>query len=327
MPEKGKSTDSLMRHIRDTKVGHNIDIGGSRDKKDLLMMGYYHGYKGYRFARNVNNKLPITKFKEITAIYNFDMALKSLFYSPIMKLETAIKNYIIDALVSGDECSYEVIFDKKLNFYKTVNPSDRNYNFLVKKRLELRKKMHTTILFEYGNDNPVIQNFVHKDKPIPLWAVFEVISLGTLGSFFQCLNIGDRKKILQSLGILDPNDTNGELLSRHVWIIKELRNALAHNHIIFDCRFKNSKIPTWIRSHIESQMGITNCTFNTITEYLALSVFYMKSIGMTKVEIKAIVRDYEGLVRELQKSVPTPVFNTIVGTDVFNKIKAIKEYI
>lgn len=106
-----------------------------------------------------------------------------------------------------------------------------------------------------------------------------------------------------------------------------MRNALAHNHIIFDCRFKNSKIPTWIRSHIESQMGTTNCTFNTITEYLALSVFYMKSIGMTKVEIKAIVRDYEGLVRELQKSVPTSVFNTIVGTDVFNKIKAIKEYI
>lgn len=327
MPEKGKSTDGLMRHIRDTEVGHGIDISGSRDKKDLLMMGYYHGYKGYRFARNVNNKLPITKFKEITAIYNFDMDLKSLFYSPIMKLETAIKNYIIDALVSGDECSYEVIFDKKLNFYKTVNPSDKNYKFLVKKRLELRKKIHTTILFEYGNDNPVIQNFVHKDKPVPLWAAFEVISLGTLGSFFQCLNIKDRKKILKNLEILDSNDTNGELLSRHIWIIKELRNALAHNHIVFDCRFKNSKIPTWIRTHLENQISTTNCTFNTITEYLALSVFYMKAIGITKIEMKAIVRDYEGLVKELQKNVPTSVFNTIVGTDVFNKIRAIKEYI
>lgn len=327
MVKKGKSTDGLMRHIRDVGSGHGIDIAGSRDKKDLLMMGYYHGYKGYRFARNVNNKLPITKFKEITAIYNFDMALKSLFYSPVMKLETAIKNYIIDSLVSGNDCSYETIFDDKLDFYKSVSPSDRKYKDLVKKRLGLRKKIHTTILFEYGNDNPVIQNFVHKDKPVPLWAVFEVISLGTLGSFVQCLNVNERKKILANLGGIDPNDTECELLAKHIWIIKELRNALAHNHIIFDCRFKNSKISTWVLTHLNSQFMISNCNFNTITDYLALCIYYMKAIGSTKIEMKAIVRDYDGLVKELQRNVPTSVFNTIVGTDVFNKIRAIQNYI
>jgi abortive infection bacteriophage resistance protein len=198
--EKGKSTDSLMRHIRDA---HSIEINGSNDKKDLLMMGYYHGYKGYRFARNINNKLAISKFEEITAIYNFDMSIKSLFYSPIMKVETAIKNYVIDDLVAGSEFSFEAIFDEKLNYYKTTVPSDRNYKKLVKKRLMLRKKIQTTILFEYSNDNPVIRNFVHKDKPVPLWAIFEVVSMGTLGNFYQCLNIQTRKQILEHLDIIE----------------------------------------------------------------------------------------------------------------------------
>ena len=43
---KGKSTDALMRHIRDD---HGIMINGSGDKKKLIEMGYYHGYKAYRY--------------------------------------------------------------------------------------------------------------------------------------------------------------------------------------------------------------------------------------------------------------------------------------
>lgn len=46
--QKGKTTVALMRHIR---KNHKIHINGSKDKKDLLNMGYYHGYKRYRFIK------------------------------------------------------------------------------------------------------------------------------------------------------------------------------------------------------------------------------------------------------------------------------------
>ena len=48
MEKRGKSFDSLMRHIRNS---HNIEIKGSEDKKRLVNIGYYHGYKGYKFGR------------------------------------------------------------------------------------------------------------------------------------------------------------------------------------------------------------------------------------------------------------------------------------
>lgn len=51
MVKKGKSFDSLMKHIRDS---HNIEISGSDDKKKLINIGYYHGYKGYKFYRMLN---------------------------------------------------------------------------------------------------------------------------------------------------------------------------------------------------------------------------------------------------------------------------------
>lgn len=46
--EKGKSSNGLMRHIRND---HQIIISGSPNKIALLNMGYYHGYKRYRYIK------------------------------------------------------------------------------------------------------------------------------------------------------------------------------------------------------------------------------------------------------------------------------------
>ena len=40
-----KKTDALMRHLRD----NGISIQGSKQKRQLINTGYFHGYKGYRF--------------------------------------------------------------------------------------------------------------------------------------------------------------------------------------------------------------------------------------------------------------------------------------
>lgn len=40
-----KNYDGLMRHLR----AKGISIGGSKQKRQLMNTGYFHGYKGYRF--------------------------------------------------------------------------------------------------------------------------------------------------------------------------------------------------------------------------------------------------------------------------------------
>lgn len=83
-----KSIDSLMRYLRDK---HNINISGSGYKRKLRNIGYYHGYKGYRYINTPSQAIPYTDFSQVVAVNEFDMQLKSLFYPQIMFIETALK--------------------------------------------------------------------------------------------------------------------------------------------------------------------------------------------------------------------------------------------
>ena len=58
-----KSIDGLMRHLR----ANGINISGSKQKRQLMNTGYFHGYKGYRFYKTASNKLPFSSYEEIYA--------------------------------------------------------------------------------------------------------------------------------------------------------------------------------------------------------------------------------------------------------------------
>lgn len=92
-----------MRYLRDRK---GISIFGSTQKRKLRNIGYYHGYKGFRFIGKSTNTIPYTDFKELLAIYEFDMRLKSLLYPQLMFIETALKNYVLEEILSeGNRCN------------------------------------------------------------------------------------------------------------------------------------------------------------------------------------------------------------------------------
>lgn len=101
-----------MKHLRDN---HGIAIGGGSQKRKLRNIGYFHGYKGYRFNRNPANQIAYTDFKEILAMHEFDMALKGIFYPQIMFIETALKNYVLEVILSqGNTDSFNDIFTNLL---------------------------------------------------------------------------------------------------------------------------------------------------------------------------------------------------------------------
>ncbi|WP_322626940.1 Abi family protein [Aedoeadaptatus coxii] len=103
---KGKTTDGLMRHIRDN---HKTEIGGSRQKQELLNMGYYHGYKALRFIKKRSNDQNYEKFDQIKAIHDFDNRLKRIFFPILIQVETSLKNRLIDCLVPQENPSIEYI--------------------------------------------------------------------------------------------------------------------------------------------------------------------------------------------------------------------------
>ena len=131
-----KSTDSLMRYLRDQK---GIAISGSAQKRKLMNIGYYHGYKGYRYINTPSKKVAYTKFEEVVSVYDFDSQLKSLFYPSVMLIETAVKNYVLDILVSSTNSENFIdIYNQLLDNYKMFSTKGKIY----KNTFERQKAAH-----------------------------------------------------------------------------------------------------------------------------------------------------------------------------------------
>lgn len=323
---RGKSTDALMRHIRDE---HDIDIKGSSDKKKLREMGYYHGYKAYRFHNTKENKIKYDKFEQVISVYNFDCELKSILYPYVMKLETTLKNIVIDNLVTKDTVTFEKIYDNKLTKYREMQQGTDQYSREMSKRLKLKKDFARAISDSYGK-NPIVEHFVHSEKPLPLWAHLELIMLGTFGNFVSCLNTAKKLEIANEIGTYHSGiDTDGSMLEKHIYIIKELRNAIAHNSIVFDTRFsKESKIAKKVKRQLRTEFNINNIEFRTILDYICLLLHYFKPLGMQKLEMKKLVRETRKSIEEFDTNLndKTLLF-TIVRSDYLEKLKLMDEFI
>ena len=301
--KKGKSTDGLMRHIRNK---HKIDIEGSREKRELLTMGYYHGYKRYRYIKNSNNIQNFTCFSEIEAIYEFDIGLKNLIYPMITKIETTFKNITIDCLVYNSNPDIEYIYKEKLIGYLDYNKVTENkkYSQRLKERLDLRSKIDETIAYNYGK-NDALSHFVHNSRPIPLWVYFELITFGEFGYFFNALSKYYRLEISRRLGIDDSSkNQNGRLLADIVFTLTDLRNATMHNAAVFDANFNKSGISRKVKEYFQQETGLKDLNLEKIMDYIFIMIVLLKKQKCTKIELKSYIRRFNNLKENLYNSIP-----------------------
>lgn len=322
---KVKSIDSLMRYLRDK---HNISIGGSSHKRKLRNIGYYHGYKGYRFINRPSQRIRFTNFDQILAINQFDLDIKALFYPQMMFIETALKNYVLEAIIEeGKTDSFNIIYETILTNHKNHNVGSPSYKKALNKRLKLRNTFYSVLSRDYNNNKQVVQHFYHKDEPVPIWAIFEVISLGEFGNFVSCIDINIKHKISKLLNLNQACDTDGRLTESIIYIIKDLRNAIAHNDVIFDTRFKSSSPNNSLIAALNYDTGVGNISFNTIVDYLVLVLYILKNLKVSKTEMNRIVSRFEMLINQFRAQIPINIYNKIFYTDTRNKLNALKTYI
>ena len=146
-----KSINGLMKYLR-KKQGMNI--GGSLDKEHLKSIGYYHGYKGYRYIKKPTNKLKFNDFNELMAIIDFDNKLKTLLYPQVMFIETAIKSYALEIIIKeGKTDNFNEIYANLMTDYKTYKIQNSNYKKACIKRLNTYNKIQNSIISSYNSDN------------------------------------------------------------------------------------------------------------------------------------------------------------------------------
>ncbi len=318
-----QTINGLMRHLRNDC---GIQISGSMQKKQLISYGYYHGYKGYRFFAKKSNPINYSDFDEVVAVIEYDNNLKAALYHPLMFIETAIKNIVCNESVKGlKNGTFEYVFRERMS----DNPSNTR---LQSKRLKLRNSVYSKLsekyLREENNDNQMVRHFYNRGEDAPLWVVFEILYLSDLASFFDCLNITSRSQILSLLDMLDTSiDTNRELLSSLLYTLKSLRNAVAHNNIVFDTRFKDRTINTVLRKWIEKETGINNITLYSLVDYIIIMCAILKRIDFSNARAKKLLSTYEQENQKLKSKVNSQIYNQIIPSGVDKKIENLKKYL
>ncbi|MBO5343712.1 MAG: Abi family protein [Ruminococcus sp.] len=319
-----KSINALMSYMRDKK---GIQISGSLQKRKLRYIGYFHGYKGYRYCNSPKALLPYTSFNELLSVYNFDMQVKAILYPQIMFLETTIKNYALEEILNQSKSErFADVYNFLLNDYKSYQVGTQGYKTAISKRMAVRNKVYGNISRDYGKNN-IIVHYYDKDKPVPIWAIFEIISLGEFGNLFACLNTYTRQAISSSIGINKAVDNDGRMTEKIVFCLKDLRNAIAHNNTIFDTRFKTGSINNRIASYISSETGIKNINFNSILDYIILVSFMLKILKRNKSDILSFIQQFENAYETLRKNVPTNIYSRIIFTDTKNKLNTLKNFL
>lgn len=320
-----KSINGLMKYLRNK---HNIKIGGSSDKQNLKSVGYFHGYKGYRYIKKPSNKVKFNSFDEIMAIITFDNKLKALLYPQVMFIETALKSYALEIILQeGKTENFSEIYSNLMTDYKAYSNQSEKYKEAYKSRLNTYNRIQTAIATSYASDNNIVSHYLKNDENIPIWAIFEIITLGEFGNLISTFNVTTRKNISKDIGFNIAYDSNGKLVENIIFAIKDLRNSIAHNNIIFDTRFKKRNIPKNLQNVITQETKVQNILFNSITDYLILVIYILKCLKKRKKELNKIINDYLRLTDELKKQIPKNIYDQIILTSDINKLNDLKKFI
>ena len=317
-----KSLNSLMAHLRES----GVSIGGSSQKRKLKNIGHYHGYKGFRFATHSGNRLPIRSFDQIVLLHSMDMQIKTLLYPQIMFIETALKNYTLEAvLADARSSSFDAVYKRSLVANRGYQPGSSKYKGAWTERLRLKQSIDG--LIARGHDTkPFFKHFRDKDEDIPLWAVFEGLTLGEFGAFYGCLSRDVKSSIIGDLGMPTNCDAESLLLSI-IYALKDLRNSIAHNAIVVDVRFKTGKVSAGIGRLLKSQAEIDYVNFADITDYVILVVYLLSLMGVSKTERKRVLADYESILDRYKLELPPAIFGALVRTETAKKLKQVRFFV
>lgn len=189
--------------------------------------------------------------------------------------------------------------------------------------------IHSNLSKAYNAKNPRITHFYNNIdySGVPIWSLFEILALGDFGFLLSCLNYDVRNNISQKIGINTASDTNRELIYTYIYALKDLRNAIAHNSVVFDTRFRNISPTKAMKRCLEQEIGLPYVNFKSIGDYVILMCYFLKLLGSTKTEIRNFIRDFEKITNEYRKLVAPSVASIVIHSELPSRLDILKKSI
>jgi len=255
------------------------------------------------------------------AVIDFDTEIKSILYGPIMQLEAALKSIATEEIIQAAKSeSLSVIMDRLM--HATGHKDPNSYRL---RKYKARDMLHSSLTEAYSSKKGnIVSHYYNDDKPVPIWAVFETITLGQFAIFIELLDAPVRKAISNQIGIPSKLNTDGALLHKIIFILQDIRNAIAHNNMIFDCRYRgNRKIDQTIIRCIEQDTGIPSITFDTLVDDIILIFYLLTKMQFRYSSLKRGQDAFEQIFEDLGPS----LYMRILPNDARSKIKSITKYL
>lgn len=117
------------------------------------------------------------------------------------------------------------------------------------------------------------------------------------------------------------------LLLSIIYALKDLRNAIAHNAIVSDVRFKTGGVSKNVGKLLKSETGIDSVNFSDITDYVILVVYLLGLLKFPKTDRKRLVSDFEGILIRYKKELPLGIYGSFVRTETQDKLKLMKKHV
>ena len=216
-----------IAHQVQSYIDAGMEITSREDvEKALKSVGFYRlrGYSFHLYDNSTKKYIPGTKFEDVFQLYQFDQELSTLVFSMISKIEVALRVRLVEALlVYGDALILQdsSIFKEKKMYWQNMS----------------------TIASEIARSNDVFikHNFDNHEGEVPVWAIVEVLSFGTLSKTIKNLKTGTDS----AYSILAANyrytSKKGNLVKPSQkmftsWVqgVSILRNMCAHNSRIYN---------------------------------------------------------------------------------------------
>ena len=250
----------------------------------------------------------------------------------MMFIETAVKNIALEGiLINANSESIQDMYDKVVSGYKNApsHYSPEQKKKLQQNKLNLQNSIQSSLANAYRKNNPKITHFYNNVgySDVPIWALFEIMTMGDFGYLLSCLTYDVRDDISRRIGLNLSSDTDRQLIFKYIYTLKDLRNAIAHNSVVFDTRFRNIDPTPAMKQCLISEIGLPYVNFKTIGDYVILMCYYLKMLHVPKTEIKAFIRDFEKLTSDYGASVNPSVAHTVIHPDLSARMSLLKNYI
>lgn len=245
-----------------------------------------------------------------------------------MFIETALKSYALEIIIQdGKTENFSQIYSNLMTDYKSYSNQSDRYKNAYKKRLDTYNRIQNVIATSYASDNNIVSHYLKNDESVPIWAIFEIITLGEFGNLISTFDLNTRKNISKDLGLNIAFDSSGRLVENIIFLIKDLRNAIAHNNVIFDTRFRHRNINKTLLKTLSQDTGIQVINFTSITDYIVLVIYILKKLNKTNKELLKIINDFIKNVDNLKQNIPQSILNQIVLTNDLQKLQTLKNFI